>query len=181
MYPIIYTDYAFQFIFDNGSIQTEQDYPYMAVDGDCNITKQGFSIVSNCEFISILLQFSGYFFEGHMVIDFNNFSLVGHFQGKCGTNLNYAVAIVGYETENDVDYWIVKNSWEDDWGEGGYIRMQRNIVGNSAGLCGIVIRPSYPIKIGFKPLNPMPIFCDEYKLCPMSSTCYCVYRHMLRG
>ncbi|KAF3782990.1 hypothetical protein EJ110_NYTH33205 [Nymphaea thermarum] len=39
-----------------------------------------------------------------VLFNFLDISLKGIFKGKCGTNLNYAVAIVGYGTENDIDY-----------------------------------------------------------------------------
>ena len=41
---------------------------------------------------------------------------------------DHAVAIVGADTDpaTGIDYWIVRNSWNSTFGEGGYFRMQRN-------------------------------------------------------
>ena len=44
----------------------------------------------------------------------------------------HAVVIVGYGTENDVDYWIVKNSWGKWWGDRGYFKIRRGVH-----MCGI--------------------------------------------
>ena len=67
------------------------------------------------------------------------------FTGECGTNLDHAVVAVGYGTENGIDYWIVRNSWGNGWGEDGYIRMHRN-VRDRTGKCGIAMQASYPVK-----------------------------------
>lgn len=81
----------------------------------------------------------------------------GVFTGECGTDLDHGVLAVGYGTEKDLDYWIVKNSWGEYWGESGYLRMQRNMKdGNGFGLCGINIEPSYALKTSPNPPNPGP-------------------------
>lgn len=70
----------------------------------------------------------------------------GVFNGKCGKELDHGVAIVGYGTTLDgTKYWIVKNSWGSEWGEKGYIRMQRGVE-DKEGLCGIAMQASYPLK-----------------------------------
>ncbi|XP_039276821.1 cathepsin B-like cysteine proteinase 3 [Nilaparvata lugens] len=37
----------------------------------------------------------------------------------------HAVKIIGWGSENGVPYWLIANSWNDDWGENGYFRMLR--------------------------------------------------------
>ena len=49
------------------------------------------------------------------------------------SRLNHAMLLVGYGAEETTDYWLVKNSWGVEWGDGGYAKMSRNRKDN----CGI--------------------------------------------
>jgi len=37
----------------------------------------------------------------------------------------HAVKMLGWGVENGTPYWIVANSWNSDWGEGGFFRILR--------------------------------------------------------
>merc|ERR1711908_244290 len=90
--------------------------------------------------------------------------------------MDHAVQLVGYGTDSGKDYWTVRNSW-GNWGEKGYIRMQRYGEGNEpcgtdkspqdgdacegdttprtyCGECGILSSSSYPT--GMRSAGPAP-------------------------
>ena len=65
---------------------------------------------------------------------------------SCGTNLDHGVLIVGYGTDDDgTMYWLIKNSWGDNWGDSGYVKLARSENENDKGVCGVAIQPSFPV------------------------------------
>lgn len=59
----------------------------------------------------------------------------GIFPGiACGSEVDHAVTIVGYTPE----YWIVRNSWSQDWGDAGYFYLERGV-----NACGVASYISY--------------------------------------
>jgi C1A family cysteine protease len=68
----------------------------------------------------------------------------GVYKANCGTNLDHGVLLVGYGTENGLDYWLVKNSWGPSWGDQGYIKILKEDDAKDGGECGILLSASYP-------------------------------------
>jgi len=64
---------------------------------------------------------------------------------KCGNNLDHGVLAVGYGTEKDLPYFLVRNSWGKKWGDHGYIKMAQESKTNVNGTCGILGVTSRPI------------------------------------
>ncbi|CAE7570858.1 SEN102 [Symbiodinium natans] len=51
--------------------------------------------------------------------------------------VNHAVVAVGYGSSDGKDYWLIRNSWGETWGEKGFIRLLReNSDQGDAGYCG---------------------------------------------
>jgi len=63
----------------------------------------------------------------------------------CGTGLDHGVLAVGYGEEDGAEYWKVKNSWSENWGENGYIRLAKSGDVPKSGTCGILLSASYPV------------------------------------
>lgn len=66
----------------------------------------------------------------------------GILQADCGDSQDHAVLLVGYGSQNGVDYWKVKNSWGSSYGESGYWRLIR---GDNHNECGLLSGATYPV------------------------------------
>lgn len=193
-------DYAYEWIISNGGIDTEKDYPYTGTDEVCDTTKEHTVAVAVASFedippnneaaikkavtvqpVSIAIAASG--------LPFQLYSH-GVFNGSCSTQLDHGVLIVGYDTDKETgaDYWIVKNSWGEVWGDAGFVKMAMHHA--PSGLCGLAMVPSYPVvkkagppgpgpgpapPPGPGPTPPATITCDSKSgsTCPSTATCCC--------
>ncbi|GLU13816.1 hypothetical protein SLE2022_304260 [Rubroshorea leprosula] len=214
-----YMDYAFEWVINNGGIDTEADYPYTSVNGEsgtCNTTKEERKIVSidgytdvdasdSALLCAVAQQPSSVGMDGS-AIDFQLYT-GGIYDGSCSDNpddIDHAVLIVGYGSEDGEDYWIVKNSWGTSWGIDGYFLIRRN-TDLEYGVCAINAMASYPTKESSSPSpypspsgtpppppspstpsppppppsppppSPSPSECGDYSYCPSDETCCCIY------
>ena len=53
------------------------------------------------------------------------------------TYLDHAVLAVGYGVQDGLEYWVIKNSWGEAWGEDGYYRMVKGV--NHCGVANFVV------------------------------------------
>lgn len=146
-------DQAFNYIKKNHGVDTEDSYPYMAQDGECHFRRD--SVGATCTgFVDIplyneeaLMQAVATIGPIAAAIDASHKEFAAYKSGifdfpACNRyELDHAILVVGYGTENGKDYWLVKNSWGDSWGSNGYIKMARN----KNNQCGIASLASYPL------------------------------------
>eukprot|EP01156_Anaeramoeba_ignava_P013726 Anaeramoba_ignava/a607422_278.p1 GENE.a607422_278~~a607422_278.p1 ORF type:complete len:544 (+),score=136.27 a607422_278:51-1682(+) len=65
------------------------------------------------------------------------------YDSSCGNttqDLVHSVLLIGYGTENDQDYWLIKNSWSKYWGDNGYIKISRK-----ENNCGVATEALFPV------------------------------------
>jgi cathepsin L len=129
-------------------ITTEANYPYTGRTGTCSESKikpvafnDGYAELTMNNYtelvtaagtkgpISISIAASGFKFQ---------FYGGGVLSGCNDYVMDHAVQLVGYGTDSGKDYWLVRNSW-GNWGEKGYIRMQR--YGEGKEPCGVDKNP----------------------------------------
>ena len=152
-------DNAFKYIVANHGLDSEKDYDYKGMNGNCSSDRASRVVATIASFADVPAsneaQLAAAVNKGPVSVaieaDQSGFQSYksGVFDSACGTKLDHGVLVVGYTA----DAYIVKNSWGASWGEKGYIRMQRNV--NKTGICGIAMQASYPVKAK-GPAPPIP-------------------------
>ena len=128
-------------------------YPYTAKNGDCkydSLTNTGIEVATYTDVtpesdsqmkaalaqqpISVAIEADKAVFQLYKTGVFDSAS--------CGTDLDHAVALVGFGSEGGQDYYILRNSWGTTWGDQGYMKIADQ--GTGAGICGVQSAPTFP-------------------------------------
>ncbi|CAH0717603.1 unnamed protein product, partial [Brenthis ino] len=141
---------TYKYVIKHG-IPAENEYgTYLAEDGMCRLENmtdvyriKGFGRVPPQSINAMKVALYKY---GPVTVTINADPIFDYGNGifynvKCNDRpLNHAVTIVGYGVRDGATYWIVKNSWGEDWGQDGYILF--STLNNN---CHILDQAYYPI------------------------------------
>lgn len=144
---------SFQYVINrqDGHFMRETDYPYVGQMNTCSYNS-ALAVVSITSVNSVPRDekslMAAVSSKGPIAaaVDASHYSFQLYSSGiydepSCSsTYIDHGVGVVGYGSEGQSDYWIVKNSWGSSWGENGYIRMSRN----KNNQCGIATLACYP-------------------------------------
>ncbi|KAK8958092.1 Cysteine proteinase 1 [Platanthera guangdongensis] len=113
---------AFEYLAKSGGLETEKDYPYTGTD----------RVAINAVFMQ--------FYVGGVSCPY-----------ICSSNQDHGVLLVGYGSEGyapirlkNKPYWIIKNSWGQNWGDQGYYKIcrGRNICGVESQVSTVTVATS---------------------------------------
>jgi C1A family cysteine protease len=143
-------DHAFDYARAKG-IPLESTYPYNSANEKCNHTLADKVAVKITGYVDVVPNNSTALLKAvsqqpvSVGVEADQLSWTFYKSGvitrDCGTSIDHAVVVDGYDTASDPPYYIVRNSWGPKWGQAGYVYIE---IKDGPGTCGIQQLPSYP-------------------------------------
>ena len=127
-----WTENAFNYVINNGGIETDAVYPYTSgangVTGTCKADKtknvikvSKYYTVSGETNMATYVQNTG---PLSVCLDASSWnSYTGGIMSSCGNSVDHCVQAVGVYPVSSGGYWKVRNQWGTSWGESGFIRL----------------------------------------------------------
>lgn len=148
-----YASRAFKYIEANRGINYAKSYPYRNMERKCRFNRQA-PVVSIRGYAKVQENSEEHLKEavasnGPVVVEMYASSKFFKYYGGVFFDLsckhqptNHVMLLIGYGTDKeDGDFWILKNSFGEEWGEKGYMRLARN----RNDTCGVSSSASYPL------------------------------------
>lgn len=134
-----------KYIAMEGKMCSRNEYPWVGKKESCKLSEcKTVYEVPAYEFVSINPPTESALFDAVLqqpILITMSDELLQHYvsgviSDPCENNINHAALLIGYGKENGTDYWLIKNSYGEDWGEKGFFKLQRNS-GDEYGKCKI--------------------------------------------
>lgn len=130
---------AFEYVYEREAISKQADYPYIGRSNPSCLAKGKENGLSNVKQRYYTYRYGAEqmiaaLAEGPLVIEFNAIEPFFYYKTgifdypKCGTQVDHAMAAVGYAP----NYVLLKNSWGETWGDKGFAKVARGY-----NLCGM--------------------------------------------
>ncbi|KAL5274435.1 hypothetical protein ACFFRR_000897 [Megaselia abdita] len=144
---------GFQYVVENKGIAAGVRYPYTTTEGECVYSEEkkaaeikDFVVIppgDENEMKRVIATKGPIACSVHAELDSFILYKSGIYDDQeCNDGeLDHSILVVGYGTQNGTDYWIIKNSWSEVWGEKGYMKLPRN----KNSFCHIAEECSFPI------------------------------------
>ena len=129
---------AFEYIIENQGLYLEEHYPYVATTNNCTkppfvskakgsqLKKYKYTIPNSIVDMKLSLLEN----PVSIAIDADNIYFRFYKDGiidlpiNVTKTLNHAVLLVGFDQDDEGEYWIIQNSWGEKWGQNGFCKIR---------------------------------------------------------
>lgn len=122
-----WVDIAYEGIIRKGGIELDSTYPYTATNGTCKFNPAN-AIAKVTDYVVVTYGDENVLTEAiatvgpitayvYVSLNFQNYRFGIFTDNNCDGTTNHAVTLVGYNTLSDQNYYILRNSWSENWGK----------------------------------------------------------------
>jgi KDEL-tailed cysteine endopeptidase len=153
-----YISAGYQYVIDNHGINTDANYPYTAFNGTNSTcltaltTNHAATVVQDYYWtpgeptgmlaqlkiqpIAVNLAGGSQLFQLYVSGIITNAT-------ACGTQVDHSIMAMGFGTSSGTPYWWMQNQWSKNWGQSGFVQIQRDTVNGNIGMCAVNEYPTF--------------------------------------